>query len=570
MFREKKGLVRRNKKRKDLNKTRGYTQVIGHKKIKEEMGYRINLSNANSIGKLIEGNVMSFLDQTFLDQNYFEGNMKYIDDLLSEDNNDFISSNPRKFNSLRSDFRYEWRRVREFMESLYSYSRERPEVKHLMKFKYRKQILDFFKDLSKLIGGYKYRYLLLPGFQNNELNSLLVNRDELRRLLSIQASSSYIILQLKEIPEKNDVQILDSFNHMDQAIERIDEWPAILVWEKQGWNRTKGIFIPIENIDEVGSIIDSHNYEKNYLSYLQRTYGHRKTKKISQLIHLSDLHLGVKGEETKNLRLIEILKKHRRKTDSQIQMYPIISGDLVDSPSSNNVKLYQSFESQLESIGLGNPITVLGNHDVHLKGFLRSNQEGKNILTSLVNRELITIIDDLKLMIIRFNSNIDGKWAQGKIGLDQLADIGNQLDRLIGKEDYYKIALLHHHPFEMQRPNWMKKTWYEEILGHLNFDVEMSNILLDAGTFIEWLDARQIKFIIHGHKHIPKLFQRNGIDIVAGGSSTGKVDHFEDKKTFLTYNLINYDMEEFKPLSSTIVFEDLIGSGTKNYQVQIY
>lgn len=534
------------------------------------MGYRINLANANSIGKLIEGDVMSFLEQTYIDENYFEGNIEYINDLLSGDNDDFISSHPRRFNSKKSDMISHWRRIRESMNSTYFKLRENPDKKSRLRNEINPDVFYFFKDLSTLIGGFKYRYLLLPGFQNNEINNLLVSKDELRRLLTIDAAESYLIIQLKNIPEKNNIQILDSFIHMDKAIERVDEWPAVLVWEKYSRNRTRGIFIPIKNIDDVRSIIESNRFENNYFSYLQKTYGHRKTKNISQLIHLSDLHLGVKGQETKNLRLIEILKKHRRVTDSQIQMYPIISGDLVDSPTTSNVKLYQSFESQLESIGLANPISVLGNHDLHFKGYIRSNQEGKNILTSLVARELITVIDELKLIIVRFNSNIDGKWAQGKIGMDQLADIGNQLDRLIGKEDYYKMALLHHHPFELERPNWMKKTWYEEILGQLNFDVEMRNTLLDAKTFIEWLNARNIKFIIHGHKHIPKLFNIDGIDIVAGGSSTGKVDHREDQKTFLTYNLINYDMELFKPISSTIIFEDLIGSGTKNYQVQIY
>lgn len=534
------------------------------------MGYRINLSNANSVAKLIEGNVISFLEQTFIDENYFEGNLKYIDDLLSEENADFISSNPKRFYSRRINFNNDWKGIREIMTSTYYRLIENPDRKRLLRNELQPEILNFFKAFSNFIGGYKYRYLLLPGFQNNELNNLLISKEELKNLLKIEASESYLIIQLKSIPKKNDIQILNSFTHMDIAIERVDEWPAVLTWEKHRYNQTRGIFIPIENIDDVRSIIDSHNYERDYFNYLQRTYGHRKTKKITQIIHLSDLHLGVKGNETKTLRLIEILKKHRRNTDSEIQMLPIISGDLVDSPTTSNVKLYKSFESQLESLGLNNPITVLGNHDVHIKGFIRSNQEGKNILTSLVTSELITVIDKLKLIIIRFNSNIDGKWAQGKIGIDQLADIGNQLDRLIGKEDYYKIALLHHHPFQMERPDWMKKTWYEEILGNLNFDIETSNILLDSTIFIEWLNARNINFIIHGHKHIPQLFENNGIEIVAGGSSTGNVDHMENQKTFLTYNVINYDMELFKPISSTIVFEDLLGSGTKSYQVKKY
>lgn len=531
------------------------------------MGYRISLSNINSIGHLIEGNVISFLNQTYLDDNYYEGNINYIDDLVSENNFDFISSNQRRFELRRSYFRKEWLSIKELMNDLY-YNNQ--ELNCLLQINYPKEILFFFKELSNLLGGYKHRYMLLPGFENTNINQLMVRREDLKQLLRIEASSSYLIIQLKEIPEKNNIQILDSFKHMNNAIERIDEWPAVLVWERYGWGQTRGIFIPISNFEEIRSIIEAQNFEKQYFNYLQKTYGFRRTKRFAQLIHLSDLHLGVNGEEIKHTRLIEILKKHRRNTDSQVQMYPIITGDIVDTPSQKNVRLYESFASQLDSIGLQNLITVLGNHDVHIKGFLRSNQQSKNTLTSLASGESVTILDNLKLILIRFNSNTDGKWAQGKIGSEQLSDIGNRLDRIKGKDDYYKIAILHHHPFEMEQPQWMRKTWYESLLGQLRFDVENSNILIDAELFVEWLNNREISFIMHGHKHIPKLFTKKGINMVAAGSSTGNVDHSNSDKTFLTYNIINYDLELNKPISSTIVFEDLIGSGTKNYQVEKY
>jgi len=534
------------------------------------MGYRINLSNVNSIGHLIEGNVFSFLDQTFLDDSYFEGNMKYIDDFVSDENSDFISSNQRVFESKRTIIRNQWHEVRELMYNTYYSISDNQDKENLVNTEYNPQLLNFIKKISNLLGGYKYKYLLLPGFENTKLNSLMINREVLNDLLTTESNSSYLILQLKELPEKNNVQILDSFEYMNKAINRINEWPAILLWENVGWGKSRGIFIPIRNSEEIRRIIDAQNYEKQYFIYLQKTYGSRKTRRTAQLIHLSDLHLGIKGEESRKLRLIEILKKHRRTTDSQIQMYPIISGDLVDTPSLKNEKLLESFESQLESIGLQNPITVLGNHDLFTKGFIRNYQNEKNILTSLASRQLVTVMDDLKLILICFNSNTDGNWAQGKIGQNQFSKIGNQLDRIIGKDDYFKIAILHHHPFEIEKPGWMRKTWYESILGKLSFDVDNSNILIDSKLLIEWLHERKIKFIIHGHKHIPKLFRINEIDIVAGGSSTGNISHFDKGKTFLTYNLINYDLEDHRPISSTIVFEDLIGSGTKNYQVEIY
>lgn len=534
------------------------------------MGYRIKLSNANSVGHLIEGNILSFINQCFIDKNYLDGNIEYIDDFLSIDNHDFISSDPKRFESLRSKLRSEWKHVKALMKSTYDRITDNNSNYILKLSEESIKINLFFKEVSKLLGGYKYRFLLLPGFENNEINNLLVNPIELIKLLTIETSSSYLILQLKQIPEKNDVQILDSFEHMNKAIARVDEWPGVLVWGKEFWGRSEGMFIPIKGIDDVASLIYLHNYENSYLKLLLKVYGHKRTKRISQFVHLSDLHLGTRGEENKKLRLIEVLKKHIRINDSFYNMYPIISGDLVDTPSIINVKLYESFESQLDSIGLKNPITVLGNHDVRDYGFIRGDQEGKNILRNLVNKDSIVVLDDLKLILILFDSNIGGDLAKGTIGQEQLLKLGNQIDRLNNKQDYFKIAILHHHPFELERPDWMRKTWYENILGKINYDVDQSNKLLDSDIFITWLKSRNISFIIHGHKHIPKLFHMDGFDIVAGGSSTGKIDHIESDRTFLTYNLINYDLDKYKPISSTIVFEDILGSGTKNYQVEVY
>ncbi|WP_294294864.1 hypothetical protein [uncultured Chryseobacterium sp.] len=166
------------------------------------MGYRINLSNVNSVAKLIEGNIISFLEQTFIDENYFEGNLQYIDDLLSEENTDFVSSNPRRFYSRRIDFNDDWREIRKIMASTYNRLRENPERKRIVRNEIQLEILNFFKNLSDFIGGYKYRYLLLPGFENSELNNLLISKEELKKLLRIEASESYLIIQLKSIPQK--------------------------------------------------------------------------------------------------------------------------------------------------------------------------------------------------------------------------------------------------------------------------------------------------------------------------------------------------------------------------------
>ena len=141
-------------------------------------------------------------------------------------------------------------------------------------------------------------------------------------------------------------------------------------------------------------------------------------------------------------------------------------------------------------------------------------------------------------------------------------NVGNEIDAIPEKDKLNFIALLHHHPKEIENPDWYAKDWYEAFLGKNNFEKTMK--LVDADLFLQWIEKRGIKLILHGHKHIPKIHKHNDITIIAAGSSTGKVRHKEDGKTFLTYNLIKYDIVNKRPVSCSIIAEEILGSGTKN------
>lgn len=534
------------------------------------MGYRINLSNANSVGHLIEGNVISFLKQTLIDENYLEGNLGYLDNFFSADNDDFISSSPTRFFGSKNVLAKEWYEIRDLIQLWYRKTIDNREAKQVFSFEYSQRVVEYLKRTSNLLSGYQIKYFVLPGFEHNELNELLINRRELIKWLNIETFTSYLIIQLKEIPQKDNIQILDSFTHFSKALQRVDEWPGVLIWDKRFRSEARGIFIPIDNIEELREIFLYRTFERDYFKLLTNEFANKRKLNNTQLIHLSDLHLGTKNQEPKLLRLIEILKKHRKDTNSKVKIYPLISGDIIDSPSELNLLKYDIFENQIETIGFETPIIVLGNHDFFINGCIRTGQRDKNILHRLSARDSINVIEESKLIVLKFNSNTDGEWAQGKIGLEQLTLIGNRLDRIENLKSYCIIAMLHHHPFELDRPDWMKKTWYEQILGRINFDVNKANKLVDATTFINWIKERKIKFVVHGHKHIPMLLTRENLNIVSGGSSTGNIDHMDSDRTFITYNVINYDNKLKKPISSTIVFEDLLGAGTKHYQIMKY
>ncbi|MCW3110831.1 MAG: hypothetical protein JWQ09_5337 [Segetibacter sp.] len=510
------------------------------------MGYRINISNANSVGHLIEGNIISFLNQTLLDENYLEGNLGYIDDILSNENSDFISSNPGRFLSSKSLLRENWDDIKTSIRGGYYENERSAGRKDGLYFNGRNKVLNYLSDLSRLLGKYQIKFLVLPGFEDNAFNNSLVSKRELVDWLQAKANFSYLIIQLKEIPKKDDIQILNSFKHFTTAIQRIDEWPGLLVWQSGFGNRTAGLFIPIASLEELKLIVEAQYYEKHYFNFLLSEYGYKKTINNSQLLHLSDLHLGLKNETIKVNRLLNILGKHRRETTTETEIYPLISGDLVENPSSENVTKFEYFKSQLNMIGFEEPITVLGNHDNHVSGIIRGDNALKNVIGSLSSQDHLVIIEPLKLVIIKFDSNTDGHLAQGKIGTHQLTTIGNQLDRIEDLNEYCLIGMLHHHPFELIRPDWIKRAWYEKIVGDVFMNESLK--LLDSELFIQWVNRRNIKYVIHGHKHIPMLFKKDNVNIISAGSSTGNIKHINSNKTFLTYNVINYDKDRKKPV----------------------
>jgi hypothetical protein len=87
-----------------------------------------------------------------------------------------------------------------------------------------------------------------------------------------------------------------------------------------------------------------------------------------------------------------------------------------------------------------------------------------------------------------------------------VADIGDRFS------DYLKIALVHHHPYpypaSREAPILDPRSW----IGREEF-MQME----DATEFLTWCSSRDIRLVLHGHKHIPRLIH----DLVAEGDWQG-------------------------------------------------
>jgi predicted phosphodiesterase len=281
------------------------------------------------------------------------------------------------------------------------------------------------------------------------------------------------------------------------------------------------------------------------------------------LLHLSDLHLGKVTHGRKN-ELIRLIDSHSMHKDD-VPILPIITGDLMDTPNQDNKEKVEEFLRELNTKFNHRAITILGNHDIDKKGIFSFFRKDKQATISLVSQDPIELYEEYKLIIIKICSNQGGNLACGEVGEEQLINIGSKLDCIENINDYTLLAVLHHHPIEIQIPDWHSKKWYEEILGAFH---ENTMKLVDSERFLLWCNERNIKTVLHGHKHIPNIQKENDVYCIASGSSTGEIEHTDKNKTYISYNLIKYDLEQRTPIQATIYFEGVIGTNIKHLKTE--
>jgi predicted phosphodiesterase len=537
------------------------------------MGYRFSLINANSVGHLVEGNLLTFAEQTLSDYDrYYIPNWEFIDELLENPMRDFYTS--RNFRRTQQEFKNiypDWRAIRNDLGSLVN---KDIDISQLTKNRLFQLFLSVLRKLHYMIGAYDYKTLLLPGSDYNEINRYLTNENTLRHLVHSERHSnfrasnfSYLILQLKEIIEQENIVLLNAFEQFNIAYKRREQWPGVLIWHKD-----ESLFAPVKQIEDVEEIFRMLEYDRrNAFKYInERFNSESKSNKYYYFLHLSDLHFGNTIANNRKVRLVRILEKQRSEIEETAKIHPIITGDLVDSPSKSNRQSFLDFTEMLNSKGFPEPTYILGNHDVNTSGLNFSNllKSQKHIISSLINNK-IDIIPELNIGLIKFDSNTSGEFAQGKIGEEQLQIIGNEIDRLkLLNRNLKFIALVHHHPIAIENPDWYEKEWYERFLGDSSYEKTMK--LKDSDLFLQWLRAREISIVFHGHKHIPKIQDYNGIKIIGAGSATGVIKHKEEGKTYMSYNLLKYDMVQNRPLHCSIFVEEIIGAGTQHIQLSAF
>lgn len=515
------------------------------------MGYRFTLEAANSVANLSEGKIITC----------YEDIMNSEEDFFSF--LDFVNTFEDYAYMKHPSFSMDMQRIRRKMDNSYWRSGDgnnsKDEVNH-----YNSELLDCLEILSNILKRCKTKSLLLPsiGYNDYQHNNFIMSEDTMHRLVDMHPGNSCLILQPRQAPHRNKISILNAFPHFEVALRNINLWPAVLLWDKNDFS-----FLPVKNLDELLNIYKVLKYEKNPLSLLNQKYGHRSSSNHIYF-HLSDLHFGNNNLLIAQRRLKALVKKQMKDMDPYSNFDVIITGDMVDSPKESYYIMYKSFADEIEAMIGKPPISVVGNHDIYNYGLaLFSNKKTvAQIVSDFSNEDKIIIDDEQKVIFLKFNSVTDKAFlAEGKIGSFQLAEMGNELDKIANISEYTLIALLHHHVTNIPKPDWYDKKWFQKLMPATVHDETVK--LIDSDIFLEWLKLRNVKLVMHGHKHIPYVEKHEQVNIVACGSSTGNIAHKEKEKTYISYNVININK---KNITCIQYAEEVYGSGAKHINTSVF
>lgn len=359
-----------------------------------------------------------------------------------------------------------------------------------------------------------------------------------------------MVINIKTRMTENYLTFPDPFPGFMEALVNVDKWPGALVFTEG-----KHVFYPMrvkEDIAKLDAFIHS-----SYLWDVNRTHA-------SYYLHISDVHLGPEHKEKHLMILYHSLNQLMDYLHSDHKLKTVITGDLMNSPSKKNMYVANDFMTGLKKRYHTDVTFVLGNHDMIVNGLNLAGGQKSKVIAYLLGEKL-KILEDDKVILLKIDSNSEGSLARGKIGERQLREIDDELSTVDHLEDYTLVALLHHHVFRCTKPDFLKISVKEKfVLGKL---LDTSKALVDNDQFFTWLKRRKIKYVLHGHKHVPFFMKRDGVYIISAGSATGG-GLVEDNSRYLSYNLLKYDYLSQRMVACFMFYIDRLK--TDKTRVEVY
>lgn len=418
------------------------------------------------------------------------------------------------------------------------------------------------RGLREAFRGTPWIALIIPSGYDLNIDNHLGSRDLLQKLVNIRPGDPGLILQLEDIPTEG-FSLEHVFPAFKVALAEMTRWPGLLVWTTQGDSAFFPLTSDIDKADQrlewifhhlsiIRGFPDVGLLKAQYEEFLRK---HQASARAPlRILHISDLHLGSKVAYRRISRVQRLIRLQIEELGETAPIVPVLTGDLMDTPRDENLDLVRSFMEFMEGLGIEEPFVVHGNHDTREDGCLWPGMQQ----AARISESKVSWFDDNQVALVCLNSVREGFLARGRIDERELIDVGNRLDADQERLNRCAVfAVLHHHPMPVEKPSWYKKAWYERLLGDFFSKTEE---LEDAGTFLDWSRAKRIKGILHGHKHIPRLDQHDGIMVIGCGSTVGKVETINPNRTYMSLNVVTVDTEAGR-ISCRLRAERIPGAG---------
>ncbi|MEG0593201.1 MAG: metallophosphoesterase [Coprobacillus sp.] len=351
---------------------------------------------------------------------------------------------------------------------------------------------------------------------------------------------------------KEDLSFFDPFEAFFCAMNHVDLWPGVLIF-----NSKNQVFTSIHTQDDFNVLL-KHIDNKDDLFDVYQDY-----ENDAYFIQLSDTHLGKNKRQKGLAQLYSSLDFIVPSLYSNYKLNILITGDLMESPNRKNMYLANDFMNSLKKIYKANVTFILGNHDVIVHGFNMARNQKSKVIAYLLG-ENIKVLESQKVILIKMDTTSEGNLARGKIGQRQLDEIDDELAAIENLEEYMLVVMVHHHVYPIGKAQFLKTKWHEKTF--INRIVETSKVLVDAPMLIEWLKKRNVHYVFHGHKHLPFLRENDGIYYIGAGSATGGLK--ESQSRYISYNVVKYNVQDKKIKTCMIFYDDK--AKAERQRVEVY
>jgi Icc protein len=205
------------------------------------------------------------------------------------------------------------------------------------------------------------------------------------------------------------------------------------------------------------------------------------TSPHTTVYHISDIHVGEPGVTVDELR--KILDSIERRSKDAVCPLLVVTGDLTTEGLREE---YEGFTEAFEGFSLPS-IIVPGNHD--------ERNYGSIIFEEMVGERYSQFENDTIALYAADSAEPDND--AGHVGRTLYEPIR---DFFGSAKDKVKIFALHHH------------------LVPVPYTGREHNVAEDAGALLGMLNASSCSIVLYGHRHVPWLWQLNGMALYSTGT----------------------------------------------------